>query len=501
MKTCLILSCFAIWVSGQGVTSDKLALTRFEKQIAEGKLADIENDLFNYVIANHKDAKGFVLMAKLRLKQNRLNEARSLSYKALTLEPELISAKLILASAQFQLGDAKGSRSVLDGISLNKRSGDAFGLDLAQMYVLVGDCPKALETAEQLSLKARNSEALPLRATCYLESGDKKNFDVLMSRSKILARQDPILSVRFAQVLSKASMHKEAADLLRMVVAISPNNANALLLLAKSEILFKDYSSAKIHLAYAERIQPISADLFFVKSILESEQGNNIESSDLLERSLAEDPNNTEVLVQFVVTAMRANQPGKAVRAAEKLIALRPADLDLLYLYGAASLQNNNLQKAENALVQFLEARPTDSRGCLALGLTFAAQSDKLSEALQQLEKCLTINPTNFEAAYQLGLLYKTQGETTKAIVYLERAVQLSPNYSLALRDLGAIYLQLGGEAKARPVLEKSVLIKPNDADTHFQLSRLYNLIGEPELAKKHLKIFQDLSKGKNSLM
>ena len=419
----------------------------------------------------------------------------------MTLKPETLLAKLSLASAYFQLGETKQSTAVLDSISGSELFDDALGLNLAQTYGLVGDCPRALKTAERLSVRIRDSAALPLRATCYLESGDKKNFNALISQAKTLARRNPVLSVRFAQVLSKASRHKETADLLRLVLAVSPNNANALLLLAKSEILLKDYSTARIHLAQAERIQPISADLFFVKSILESERGNNIESSDLLERSLAEDPNNTEVLAQFVVTAMRANQPGKAVRAAEKLIAIRPADLDFLYLYGAASLQNNNLQKAENALGQFLEARPLDSRGCLALGLTFAAQSDKLPEARQQLEKCLTINPTNFEAAYQLGLSYKTQGESTKAIEYLELAVQLSPVYSSALRDLGAVYLQSGGEAKARPVLEKSVLINPNDADTHFQLSRLYNLIGEPDLAKKHLKIFQNLNRAKNGLM
>ena len=77
-KICVLLSCLAIWMSGQEITSDKLTLARFEKHIADGKLSDIENDLLNYVIANPKDAKGFSLMAKLRLKQNRRNLLLSL---------------------------------------------------------------------------------------------------------------------------------------------------------------------------------------------------------------------------------------------------------------------------------------------------------------------------------------------------------------------------------------------------------------------------------------
>jgi len=500
-KIGLILSCFSIWISGQGQRSDRLALAHFEKRIEDGKLADVENDLLRYVIANPKDALGFALMAKLRLKQDRPTEAKSLSLKALTFEPGLLSAKLSLAAAHFQLGETQESRSVLDGVSWNQRSRDSLGLYLAQMYVLVGDCPKALEIAEKLPLKVRNSEALPLRATCYLGSGDKKNFDTLMLLAKSLAAQNPNVGVQLAEVLSKAARYQEAADFLLPIVAVSPQNPGALLLLAKSEIFLKDFAKARIHLEQAEKIEPASAQMFFAKAVLESEQGNYTGSLGLLERSLSENPNNTEALLQFVITAMRANQAGKAVRAAEKLITLKPDDLEFLYFYGAASLQNNDLQNAENALGKFLAARPNDARACLAMGLTFAAQPERLTEARGQLGKCLEINPNHFEAAYQLGLSYKGQGDSAKAIEYLELAVKLSPDYALALRDLGAVYLQTGGELKARRVLEKAVTLNPNDADTHFQLSRLYNLIGEPELAKKHLMIFQDLSKAKNESM
>ena len=124
-----------------------------------------------------------------------------------------------------------------------------------------------------------------------------------------------------------------------------------------------------------------------------------------------------------------------------------------------------------------------------------------MEDARKQLRHCVEIDPNNFEAKYQLGLSYKTQGETAKAIEYLEAAIKNSPDYALALRDLGAVYLQSGAETKARTVLEKSIALSPNDADTHFQLSRLYNLIGETELAKKHLEIFQKLRNPKQNGM
>jgi Tfp pilus assembly protein PilF len=76
---------------------------------------------------------------------------------------------------------------------------------------------------------------------------------------------------------------------------------------------------------------------------------------------------------------------------------------------------------------------------------------------------------------------------------FLEEVISIRPNYAAALRDLGVVYLQSGDESKARGVLERAVTIDPNDPETHFQLSRLYNLIGQPDLAKKHLELFQKL--------
>lgn len=500
-KVFSIILCVSVYASAQKISADETALASFEKSIEQGKFADIEKSLLDFVIAHQKDAKGFALLAKLRLNQNRLSEAKSLYQKALTLDPNLLSSKLNLALVEFQTGETEQTRQILNGVSETEIADVSSRLELARVFSLVGDCKNALDVAEKLPEKIKNADALPLRAVCFLESNDKKSFDSLIAPAKTLAKQNPLIAVKFAEILSRAAMHKEAAELLRSITLAVPSNAGAWLLLAKSEIYLKAYADARIHLARAEKLQPENSELLFVKSLLESELGNKAESLDLLEKSLSENPNDTTVLAGFVVAALRAGQSGKAARAAEKLLNLQPDNPDFLYLYGAASLQNNNLQAAENNLRKFIELRPKDSRGCLALGLTLAGQPDKLLEARSQLQNCLAINQNDFEAKYQLGLSYKSQGETAKAIEYLESAVKDAPEYASALRDLGAVYLQNGAEAKARVVLEKAAALAPNDADTHFQLSRLYNLIGETELAKKHLEMFQKLRNPKKDGM
>jgi Flp pilus assembly protein TadD len=413
----------------------------------------------------------------------------------------MASAKINLAVINFLTGNAAQSVAALNEIGDEDIENAALRLKLAQAFALVGDCQKALLTVEKLDVKIKNNNALPLRAECYLQSGEREKATSLIPATKNLAKQNPAMAMKFADFFTRNALYKESADILRSVVASAPQNTDALIALAKSEIYLKDLTNAQIHLKLASKTNPNSPDLLFVESLLAGERGDTAQSLALLEKSLVANPDSTTVLSQLIITAMRANQGRKAFQAATKLLELKPDEPDFLYLHGAAALQSNNLTAAENSLNRFIEFRPRDARGCLALGLTFAAQADKLEVARRQFERCLETNPNNYEAKYQLGLSYKTQGETTRAVEYLEDAVKLSPDYAIALRDLGAVYLQSGAETKARVVLEKSVAVNPNDADTHFQLSRLYNLIGETALGKKHLETFQKLKNpGKNGM-
>jgi len=484
----ILFFCACGFVAAQKSVGDKNLLLRFEKSIEQGNYQSVERDLLNYAIANPTDAKAFELLGNLRFAQNRFNEAKSLYQKSLSLDAHSAIARINLATVNFQSGKHVQAASDLDEIADRDVSSDALRLKLAQAFALVGDCQKALSSVEKLGVKIKNADALPVRAGCFLQSGERQKISPLLVSAKNLAKQNPAIVVKFAAVLTDGAMYKESADVLRPVVSAFPQNAEALVLLAKSEIYRKDLANAKIHLNQAAKTNANSPDLLFVRALLESEQGNQAQALDLLGKSLAANPDSTTVLSRFVITAMRANQAGRAFRAAEKLMELKPDEPEFLYLHGAAALQSNNLQTAENSLSRFVELRPQDSLGCLALGLTY-----KLENARRQLKHCVETNPNNFEAKYQLGLSYKTQGETAKAIEYLEATIGDAPDYAPALRDLGAVYLQTGAETKARAVLEKSAAINPNDADTHFQLSRLYSLIKEIDLAKKHLEIFQKL--------
>ncbi len=497
---CLALSLGFTFTFAQNKQIDKNAVARFEKSIEQGKIEEIERALLNFAVANPNNPQVLELLAKVRYRQNRLSEATALYRRVLTLDSNSASAKINLARILFVSGQADEARRMLGDIAEDAFFSQALRLDLAATLLLVGEPRKALEATEQLPLKIKNADALPIIAASYSALKSEQKLRDLFPQMKRAAASNPFLATQCAEVLQNAGMNKEAVNLLRSALTTAPSNFDVLVLLGKFEIGAKEFALAKQHLNQAAKLQPRSAKLFFAQALFEEAQGNSLAALELLKRARLLMPDLPEILSQYVITAMRANQSRAAVEAAEILAESKPDEPEYLYLLGAASLQNGNISQAQRNLQRLFEFHPTHSRGCLALGLTLAAQSNQLENARRQLLRCIEIDANNSEAKYQLGLSYKTQGQTAKAIGYLEETVKLVPDYALALRDLGALYLQSGAERQARFVLEKAVALAPNDADTHFQLSRLYNLIGESVLAKKHLETFQKLKSSGGNL-
>ena len=493
----LMLSC-AAFSSGanssfaQTKPVDKTVLARFEKSVASGKTEEIEQSLLDFAVANPSNPKVLELLAAVRFRQNRLSEAAALYRRVLSLDASSATAKINLARIFDASAQLEEARRMLDEINETSVSDAAIRLNLAAAFLQVGEAQKALDTAEKLPLKIKNSDALPIIAASYAALKNEVNLRGLLPLMK-RAATNPSLALACAEALRNAGLNQEAADLLRSALATASNNFDTLIALVRFEIGAKDFVSAQKHLNQAAKLQPRSAKLYFAQGVFEESQSNSKAALELLTQARLIEPNSAEILSQFVITAMRANQSKAAVEAAQILAKSKPDEPEYLYLLGASSLQQGSISQAQTSLERLMELRPNDSRGCLALGLTLAAQSDKLESARTQLLQCIEIDANNVEAKYQLGLSYKTQGETAKAIQFFEETVKTAPNYAPALRDLGASYLQIGAEEKARIALEKAVALAPDDADTHFQLSRLYNLIGETALAKKHLELFQTL--------
>jgi tetratricopeptide (TPR) repeat protein len=492
LAACVFIPFSSQIVLPQQKASEKKILADFEKSIQLGTGDEIDRRLLDFAIANPNNPKALELLARLRLRQGRLTESKALYQRVLTLDPTSVLAKINGSRIAYALGQSDEARQFLAGIKGDSLT-PALQLELAAAMFLIGETQGALTIVEGLPINVRNANGLPLLAAIYLESGRRDELVRLVPFMKKASLTNSALAMQCADILYKAGLYKQGIDLLRPFSVVTQKNAEVFVLLGRLEVLDRDLTQAREHLKRAAMLEPNSAQVLSAQAFLESESGNANEALKLLNKAREVAPNSSAVLADLAVLAMHSGQAALATDAAKTLITLEPENPEFEYLFGTASLQRGDLDAARSALEQFVQKRPRDSRGCLALGMTFAAQRDKIEDARKRLRHCVEIDPSNFEARYQLGLSYKAQGDNKQATQLLEEVVKKAPNYSSALRDLGALYLENGEDVKARGLLERAVSISPQDADIHFQLIRLYNRIGESALAKQHIEIFQKL--------
>ena len=115
---------------------------------------------------------------------------------------------------------------------------------------------------------------------------------------------------------------------------------------------------------------------------------------------------------------------------------------------------------------------------------------------LPLLQADIPATPDSTELNYQLGdcLLELQQAEA--AVPYLRKVLQRSPQFTAAHASLGLALMQLGRAQEAIPELEKSLQLD-DTGQLHYQLSRAYQIAGQPDKSKATMEKYQAIQ-GRN---
>jgi tetratricopeptide (TPR) repeat protein len=229
--------------------------------------------------------------------------------------------------------------------------------------------------------------------------------------------------------------------------------------------------------------------------------------------------------LQRVYTAMERHQD--AVEVALALSRLHPDDPEVLYHTGRlfanfAYVQTMRLASVAprsvwlhqaageaNESQGLYDAAVREYREVLALapqrpGIQFrigrallaraqATPGADLSEARQAFEEELKIDPSNANAAYEVGEMYRKDGELEKAREFFEQALARHPDFDEALVGLGRTLVALGRSAEALPRLEAAAKLDPHNEVAFYQMAQAYRALGRTAEQEKALAEFTRL--------
>jgi tetratricopeptide (TPR) repeat protein len=102
-----------------------------------------------------------------------------------------------------------------------------------------------------------------------------------------------------------------------------------------------------------------------------------------------------------------------------------------------------------------------------------------VAEARKAFEEELALDPTNANAAYELGELHRSSGEYEAARQRFEQAVTHYPNFEHALVGLGRTLVALGRPSEALRPLQTATKLNAESEVAFYQIAQAYSALGD----------------------
>ncbi|HVW70284.1 MAG TPA: tetratricopeptide repeat protein [Steroidobacteraceae bacterium] len=122
-----------------------------------------------------------------------------------------------------------------------------------------------------------------------------------------------------------------------------------------------------------------------------------------------------------------------------------------------------------------------------------AAEDDDPDRALEAYERCRALDVSHVGARINLGRLYHEAGRFAEAHrVYREAARAGEPDATLFF-NMGVLLEDTSRREEAVDAYLQALAADPDFADAHFNLARLYEALGQPQHAIRHLGVYRRL--------
>jgi tetratricopeptide (TPR) repeat protein len=325
-----------------------------------------------------------------------------------------------------------------------------------------------------------------------------------------------VLSGRLALHLEKFD---EARAILDGVVARAPKHGYARMLLGLVHDARRQPDAALLHFEQATRFAPTLMPAWFNQARLMLQKGRLVEAAMAFERAAELAPDNVAVLAAWAQTLAKLGHARRAANTYLRCIEQNVANpffitelADLLVTAGEQALADEVLDAGSKVfpsqgLFESKRAALAMLRKDVTLALTHAREAVrrqpecvefllglaaietarlKLDEARGAAEKALRLEPTNWKALHQLGIVFEAVKQKEKAISFYRRAVEQAPKAWAPRNNLAVLLLEAG---TPRDVKEATELLEvesgSSSATVQLNLALAHLKAGQKALARK----------------
>jgi tetratricopeptide (TPR) repeat protein len=166
--------------------------------------------------------------------------------------------------------------------------------------------------------------------------------------------------------------------------------------------------------------------------------------------------------------AARAPQAVVAARKALELASTSRPDRteEALIVLSSAQERAGDLKGSEESLRRILSRDPNNATALNNLGYFLVERNERLTEALEMIQRAVRANPTNSSFLDSLGWAYFKLGRLDEAERHLTEAARRNSTSVAIQEHLGDLYQRRGKTEMARAAWQKALSLMVDGADT-----------------------------------
>lgn len=230
---------------------------------------------------------------------------------------------------------------------------------------------------------------------------------------------------------------RKALETMFTVVEKFPKSIPSYLKLANYQIILKQHNEAFESLKKILAIDPQQADALFLWGLNLKYLDNKEEAIPFLQKAVAADPKLIDAWINLGQIFSEKGDP-LATQYFDSAIRMEPDNLAALSAKAFHLQENNQVNEAIDIYKQIIRLDPQYESAYFNTGLIYM-DLDSMDKAQTQFDFVIQIDPTNARAYYFRGVTSEMIGDRAYAIQNYEQVLRLDPDYQKAHEALNSL--------------------------------------------------------------
>ena len=350
-----------------------------------------------------------------------------------------------------QHGDLTHARTAFEEVTKQDPQNSFAWASLAETYFQLKQPASAANAARKAEkLGGDNPVISHALAMYFTKTGEFRHAAELEQKYAASGRADPGADARVADLFLDGGDAPAALAAAQRAVAAHPS-AGAENVLGRALLANGSAEGGASHLNFAWQEAKTDPHFAFdyAQVLLRAEKFN--EAAEVLNASLEAHPDDPQLVLALGVARYGERRFEDAISTFLKVIRIDP-QIDQPYVFLGKMLDQagSRLPEITADYARWQVKNPKNALGPLLLAKARLAADAKDATAESLLQRSIALDPANWEAHYELGVLFEGKHDWPKAAAELKRSAELDEKQAMPHYHLARVYDRLGNEEGAK---------------------------------------------------